>query len=190
MAVDLLEEMRRASETFRLAESELPNLRLLAQATLHAIREGGTLFACGNGGSSAQALHLVEELTGRFKRDRPPLRAMVLGADAPALTCTANDFGYEEVFSRPLKAFGTHRDILVAFSTSGNSENIMRVLLEAKRLNLKAGLLTGCTGGRAAMHADIVLRVPSDDTARIQEVHTFYLHAILSVVEDGLFHSS
>jgi D-sedoheptulose 7-phosphate isomerase len=153
---------------------------------VESLAGGGTVFACGNGGSSAQALHLVEELSGRYKNNRAPLRAVALGADAPALTCIANDFGYDEVFSRPLLALGRASDVLVAFSTSGNSPSIVRALESARGKRMGTVLLTGQSGGRCAALAECVVRVPSANNARVQEVHTFFLHGILEAVEEAV----
>ena len=181
--VDFLSQLEEARTVFGAVATELENLRRAAEMCVESLVGGGTVFACGNGGSSAQALHLVEELTGRYKNNRAPLRAVVLGADAPALTCIANDFGYEEVFSRPLLALGRKGDVLVAFSTSGNSPSIVRALETARQRQMCSALLTGQSGGQCAALADCVVRVPSANNARVQEVHTFFLHTILDAVE-------
>ncbi len=178
-----LEEVLRI---FAAISSRLENLHAAAQLCVDSFARGGAVFACGNGGSSAQALHLVEELTGRYKNNRPPLRSIALGADAPSLTCIANDFGYEQVFSRPLQALGRPGDVLIAFSTSGNSPNIISALQVARAKQISTVLLTGQDGGRAAAFADCVLSVDSTNTARVQEVHTFFLHCILEAIEQAV----
>ena len=184
--VDFYKHLEEARQVFGAVSAEVENLRRAAGICVESLAGGGTVFACGNGGSSAQALHLVEELSGRYKNNRAPLRAVALGADAPALTCIANDFGYDEVFSRPLLALGRASDVLVAFSTSGNSPSIVRALEIARGKRMGTVLLTGQSGGRCAALAECVVRVPSANNARVQEVHTFFLHGILEAVEEAV----
>jgi D-sedoheptulose 7-phosphate isomerase len=161
----------------------LPEVEKAGALAVDALRAGHTLYSAGNGGSSADALHFAEEFTGRYRSNRRPLPALCLAADAPALTCIANDFGYDAVFSRQLEAFGRPGDVFFAFSTSGNSPNVLAAFEVARRIGVGTVLLTGETGGQGAALADHVLRVPSRNTARIQEVHGFYLHVILEAVE-------
>lgn len=154
--------------------------RLLADGLL----AGCTLFTCGNGGSAADAMHLAEELVGRYRSNRRPLAAICLNADVGALTCIANDFGYDEVFARQLAALGRPGDLLVAFSTSGGSPNIQRALATARARGVIAVALLGKGGGAALPLADHALVVPSANSARIQEVHGLLLHAICEEVEE------
>jgi D-sedoheptulose 7-phosphate isomerase len=144
---------------------------------------GRRLFSCGNGGSAADAMHLTEELIGRYRANRRAFPAVCLNSDVGALTCIANDFGYEYVFSRQLSGLGSQRDLLVVFSTSGNSLNINHTLSTARALGMTSIALLGKDGGEAAKIADHALIVPSNDTARIQEVHTLILHAFCEAVE-------
>ncbi len=147
------------------------------------LQEGNKVLTCGNGGSAADALHLAEELVGRYERDRRAWPAVSLAADPTALTCIGNDFGFEFVFSRQVEALGKPGDVLVVFSTSGNSPNLVRALEAARRLELRSISLLGKTGGRCQGLADLEIIVPSLNGARVQEVHTFILHCWLTRIE-------
>jgi len=147
------------------------------------LRAGGKLLTAGNGGSAADALHLAEELMGRFDRDRPALAAVALSADPTLLTCIANDYGFERIFSRQVEGLGRAGDVLVVFTTSGNSANLTAALRVARERGLKTIAVLGKTGGAARDLADHAIVVPSAVTARIQEVHTFILHAWLEQLE-------
>lgn len=148
-----------------------------------AILAGGKLLTCGNGGSAADAMHLAEELVGRYRSDRRPLPAVCLNADGGAMTCIANDFGYEQIFARQVEALGQPGDVLVVFSTSGGSLNILAALRAAKTRGLITVALLGKNGGLARQLADHALVVPSHNTARIQEIHGLLLHAICEELE-------
>lgn len=164
-------------------ESALPVVRSAGERLCQTLAAGGTVFTCGNGGSAAQAMHLAEELTGKFDGVRRPLRGVCLNSDGSVLTCIANEFGYDRVFARQLEGLARPGDALVALSTSGNSPNVRRALQTAKTHRLPSLLLTGQTGGMAAPLADHLITVPSERTARVQEVHTFVLHAWLETIE-------
>ena len=166
----------------------LPQIRRAGQRIVDCLSAGGKILTCGNGGSAADALHLAEELIGRYHADRRPLPAVCLNADPTALTCIANDYGYQSVFARQVTALARRGDILVAFSTSGNSPNILAALLAAKKNHAATLLLSGQTGGKArADHLpDFSLLAPSADTARIQELHIFIVHCLCQCVEDWL----
>jgi D-sedoheptulose 7-phosphate isomerase len=154
-----------------------------AAAAVQTLRAGGKILTCGNGGSAADAMHLAEELVGRYKSQRRSLPAVCLNADPTLLTCIGNDFGFEEVFARQLQALAGKEDLLVCFSTSGNSANIVRALETARTRGVKSVALLGKGGGRAKGLADVEIIVDSADTARIQEAHTLLLHAVLERVE-------
>lgn len=160
-------------------------LSAMCETTRAALAGGGTVLTCGNGGSAAEAMHLAEELVGKYSAERPPLRGLCLNADATALTCIANDFGYEEVFSRPLRAFARRGDVLVAFSTSGKSVNVLRALEAARQLHITTIGLLGKGGGPCAALCDHALIVDSDDTAHIQEAHQVVVHLLLEAVESA-----
>lgn len=148
-----------------------------------ALLRGQTIFTCGNGGSATDALHLAQELLGRYRSNRQPLPAFCLNADVGSLTCIANDFGYDHVFARQLAALGRAGDILVCFSTSGASPNVLAAMEMARTRGVINVALLGRDGGAARPLADHALVVPSKTTARIQEVHTLLLHAICEKVE-------
>lgn len=148
------------------------------------IHNGSTLYTCGNGGSAADALHLAEELIGRYHNDRPPLPAVCLNADATALTCIANDYGFEQIFARQLQALACPGDLLVCFSTSGNSPNILAALRTARICEVTSIAFLGRDGGAARTLADHTVIVPASNTARIQEAHTLLLHAICEALDE------
>jgi len=154
-----------------------------ARVVISVLLVGGKILTCGNGGSAADALHLSEELVGRYKADRRSLPAICLNADGTVLTCIANDYGYEQVFARQISGLGAAGDVLVAFSTSGHSPNVLAALRRARKLGITTILLTGKDGGPASKVSDHALIVPSPVTARIQEVHTLILHQWLEVVD-------
>jgi D-sedoheptulose 7-phosphate isomerase len=158
----------------------------IAAATIGALKSGGKILTCGNGGSAADALHLAEELVGRYNRDRRSLPAVCLNADPTLLTCIANDFGFDEVFARQIEGLGGKGDVLVCFSTSGNSPNIIHALDAARKHSVKSVALLGKGGGKAKGKADLELIVASADTARVQEAHALLLHALLERVEQSV----
>jgi phosphoheptose isomerase len=179
---------------FQDALSELESVLQRTKSLASAIDESGeylvrnlaggnTIFTCGNGGSAADALHMAEELTGRYLRERRALPAICLNADVTALTCIGNDYGFDQIFARQLEALGKPGDILVAFSTSGNSPNILRCLDTARQLQIHSVLLAGKDGGAAKSRCDRPLIVPSSTTARIQEVHTLIMHQWLERID-------
>ncbi|NNJ13381.1 SIS domain-containing protein [Chloroflexales bacterium ZM16-3] len=153
--------------------------RLVAEALL----DGRTLFTCGNGGSATDAIHLAEEMVGRYRATRRPFPAVCLNTDVGAITCIANDFGFEQVFARQLEALARPGDLLVLFSTSGSSPNILAALRAARAIGVTSIAMLGKGGGDARLLADHTLVVPSDSSARIQEVHTLVLHAICEELE-------
>lgn len=150
---------------------------------VRALRAGRTILAAGNGGSAAEAMHLAEELTGRYRSNRRPLPAVALAADGTALTCIGNDFGFDAVFARPVEALARPGDVLVVFSTSGNSPNLREAVAAARRRGARVAALLGKRGGALAGQADVELIVKSDATAHIQEAHQVVLHLLLEAVE-------
>jgi phosphoheptose isomerase len=161
------------------AAAELPDvLARVVSATDDCLRGGHKILACGNGGSAADAQHLVAELVGRFLLERRGLPGIALTADTATLTAIGNDYGYERVFARQIEALGRKGDLLFAISTSGNSPNVVQAAQTARGLGCCVVALTGERGGDLAAHADILVRAPSTVTARIQEVHTLCIHAI------------
>lgn len=160
-------------------------LELMAELLVSTLKRGGSILAAGNGGSAAEAMHLAEELTGRYRSDRKPLPGMALSADGTALTCIANDFGFECVFSRQVEAFGRPGDLLVVFSTSGNSPNLVRAVESARRRRMRVVALLGKHGGALAGQADAEIVVRSSTTACIQEAHQVVMHLLLEAVEEA-----
>ena len=158
----------------------------LAARVRDTLLAGHLLLTCGNGGSATDAQHLAEELTGRYRANRPALPALALTADSAALTCIANDFGYEQVFARQIEALARPGDLLVCFSTSGSSPNILAAIAAARRRGAGSVALLGKDGGAARELADLALVVASQDTARIQEAHLQILHFICEVVEEAM----
>jgi D-sedoheptulose 7-phosphate isomerase len=166
------------------AARELPPVLERIVAAMHGcLRGGGRILACGNGGSAADAQHLVAELVGRFAGERPALAAIALAGDAATLTALANDYGYERVFARQVEALARAGDLLFAISTSGNSANVVRAAQTARALGCTVVALTGEGGGQLAGHADLLLPAPSKVVARIQEIHGLCLHAICASLD-------
>jgi D-sedoheptulose 7-phosphate isomerase len=159
----------------------------LAGLLADRLRDGGHVLLCGNGGSAGDASHLAAELVGRFRFDRPALPAIALADNVPALTCVANDYGYDEVFARGVRAHGRAGDVLVALSTSGSSPSVLRAVEAARELGLHTAGLTGASGGELAELVDLCLRAPSDDVPRIQEAHVLVGHTVCELVEERLF---
>ena len=148
-----------------------------------ALKKGNTIFWCGNVGSAAESSHLAVELIGRFKNNRRPLPSISLNADTSALTCIANDFGYDEIFARQLEGLAKRGDVLVVLSTSGKSENILRALRKAREIGVVTIALLGKGGGPAVGLADHAIVIDSTETARIQEIHLLLGHTFCEYAE-------
>jgi D-sedoheptulose 7-phosphate isomerase len=160
--------------------------RILAES----LKSGGKVMACGNGGSAADAQHFAAELVNRFEAERPPLAAVALTTDSSNLTSIANDYAWEQVFAKQLRALGRRGDVLLAISTSGNSANVIEALHAAHELGVGVIALTGKGGGKmAAMlkRDDVHICVPHQNTARIQEVHLLVLHCLCDAIDQQLF---
>jgi D-sedoheptulose 7-phosphate isomerase len=166
------------------------NFARIAQAAewmAACLQNGGRVLACGNGGSMADAMHFAEELSGRFREDRPALAGLAI-ADPGHLSCVANDYGYREVFARYIAAHGRPGDVLLAISTSGNSENILRAVQQAHSQQMRVVGLTGHYGGELGRTCDLEIRVPHAGYAdRIQEVHIQVIHCLIGEIETLLF---
>lgn len=152
------------------------------------LKSDGKILACGNGGSMCDSLHFVEELTGRYRKDRPPISAISMG-EAGHITCVANDYGYDHIFSRCVQAWGRDGDALLAISTSGNSKNVVNAVIEAKKQNMFVVGLLGKDGGELKSMVDVPLIVPSQVTDRIQEVHIKIIHIFIEGIERELYPS-
>lgn len=154
-----------------------------------ALLNDGKILSCGNGGSAGDAQHFSSELLNRFERERPGLPAMALTTDASTITSISNDYAYEEIFSKQIRALGKPEDILLGISTSGNSENICRAITAAHERGMKVVALSGRDGGRMAElfeEGDVEIRVPATRTARIQEVHLVIIHALCDLIDIAL----
>ena len=188
---DRIREVIQASISVKQAflADELLQQRLedATNVTLKALQADKKILFCGNGGSAADAQHIAAELSGRFYLDRDPLFAEALHVNTSYLTAVGNDYGYEEVYSRLLRAKGRPGDVLYAISTSGNSPNVLRAIEAAKERGMLVVGMTGATGGKMKDMCDHLLNVPSTDTPRIQEVHILMGHLICELVEAAYF---
>jgi D-sedoheptulose 7-phosphate isomerase len=168
-------------------ESLLSSLQKLAEEAVTCYKNGGKVLWCGNGGSAADAQHLAAELSGRFYYDRAPLFSEALHVNTSYMTAVANDYSYEQVYSRLVQAMGRKGDILIGLSTSGNSGNVIAALQKAKELGMITAGFTGETGGKMKPHCDLLLNIPSTDTPRIQECHMLLGHTFCEMVEIAMF---
>jgi D-sedoheptulose 7-phosphate isomerase len=158
-----------------------------AEVMITSLRAGGKILFFGNGGSSMDAGHLAAELAGRFYRDRPGLAGISLSDGTASLTAIANDYAYDDVFARQIRGLGRPGDVAVGLTTSGNSVNVVNALLAARETGLVTVALTGSSGGKVAAIADLCIRVPTDDTPRVQEACMHLGHTICEIVEREMF---
>jgi len=175
-----------STRTLESLKSLEPQMAKAADLIEQCLRAGNKLLVCGNGGSAADAAHFATELVVRFAKDRRSYPAICLASDGGLLTAAANDYGFDEIFSRQVTAFGRRGDVLICLTTSGRSKNVVRALEEAKARKLKTIAFLGRDGGSTIGMADIDLLVRSDSTARIQEAHQLVLHVLCEVVESHL----
>jgi D-sedoheptulose 7-phosphate isomerase len=182
-------ELQQAADVLQLFlkdEKNPANIEAAAKIMAGSIRQGGKIISCGNGGSHCDAMHFAEELTGRYRDNRPALPAICV-SDPSHLSCVSNDYGYEFVFSRYIEALGNKGDVLLGISTSGNSANVIRAAEAAKAKGMSVIILSGKNGGKLAPLADIELRVPHQGYAdRIQEVHIKIIHILILLIEKEL----
>ncbi len=180
-------QLKESSDNLRLLADAAPSIEVAARLLVKALQNKKKLVAFGNGGSAADAQHLTAELSGRFEKNRPALPAVALTTNASAVTAIANDYSYKEIFSRQLENFVHEGDVVVAISTSGNSENVLEGAREAKKAGAVVIAWTGMGGGKLKALADVCLEVPSRRTSRIQEGHLAILHTLCAIIEDELF---
>ena len=171
----------------RFLKENLPKLLEVIKLISHAFEAGNKLFFFGNGGSAADAQHLAAEFVNRYIMDRPPLPAIALTTDTSILTSISNDFAFDEIFAKQLRALGKEGDVAIGISTSGNSSNVLKAFEVAKEMGMKTVALTGNDGGVLAKMADISLIVSSTSTPRIQEAHILIGHILCEMVEHQLF---
>jgi D-sedoheptulose 7-phosphate isomerase len=177
-AADILQKFN-SSENFARIENA-------GMAMVSAIKSGGKIISCGNGGSMCDAMHFAEELTGRYRNDRAAIPAISI-ADPSHISCVGNDYGYEFVFSRYLEALGNHGDVLLAISTSGNSKNVLNAIQVAKNKKMIVIGLTGKDGGKMAELCDVEIRAPHSMYAdRAQEIHIKVIHSLIDFIESNL----
>lgn len=168
-------------------EMLLDTIRRVADECISTFKADGKVLFCGNGGSAADAQHLAAEFSGRFYYDRDPLFSEALHVNTSYITAVANDYSYDDIYARLVKAKGRKGDVLVGISTSGNSENIIRALKIANEIGMITIGFTGETGGKMKEHCNYLINIPSKDTPRVQEVHILVGHIICELVESTLF---
>lgn len=157
-----------------------------AQLMVDAIKKGGKIISCGNGGSMCDAMHFAEELTGRFRDDRPSIAAVSI-SDPSHITCVGNDYGFDYIFSRYVEGVGNENDVLLGISTSGNSKNVLNAIAASKKKGMKVIGLTGKTGGEMASFCDVEIRAPKSEFAdRAQEIHIKVIHSLIHYIENNI----
>ena len=165
----------------------IEGIEKVVSLSVKALKEDKKILFCGNGGSASDAQHIAAELSGRFYVDRPPLYAEALHVNSSFMTAVANDFGFDQTYARMLEACGRKGDILVGISTSGNSNNVIKALKKAKDLGMWSVGFTGKGTSEMSSYCDIIIKVPSDDTPRIQEAHILIGHVICKLIEQEMF---
>ncbi len=179
-------EARSILDQFLSDEQQLTHIANAAQLMITSLKNGGKILSCGNGGSHCDAMHFAEELTGRYRNNRPGIAAIAI-ADPSHLSCVGNDYGYDFVFSRYVEALGKPGDILLGISTSGNSKNIVNAMETAQQIGMKTIGLTGKDGGLIRSLCDIEIRAPHSEFAdRAQEIHIKVIHSLIDAIEIGL----
>lgn len=166
---------------------QLQNITEITQLCIKSLKQDGKILLCGNGGSAADAQHIAAELTGRFNFDRPPLNAEALHVNTSYLTAVANDYSFDEVYSRMLEAIGRPGDVLIGISTSGNSQNIINAMRKARAIGLVTIGLSGQHKGKMHQYCDVCVNVPASKTARIQEMHILIGHILCELIEYEMF---
>ena len=185
--INLINESVRTFTNISKDQHQVVLIENITNTILNAFKSDNKLLLCGNGGSAADAQHIAAELSGRFEIDRKPLNAEALHVNSSFVTAVANDYGYEEIYSRMIEAIGKNGDILLALSTSGNSKNIIRAIEKANSLGLITIGFSGNDGGAMQNLCKYNLIIPSDNTARIQEAHILVGHIICKLIEQKMF---
>ena len=180
-------EAQSVLNSFLADESNFDKIEAAGKIMVESLKNGGKILSCGNGGSMCDAMHFAEELTGKYRNDRPAIGAISM-SDASHMACVGNDYGYDFIFSRYLQAVGRPGDVLLAISTSGNSKNVLKAMEVAKELNIKIIGLTGKDGGKMADLCDVEIRAPYSQYAdRAQEIHIKCIHSLIDYIEQNLF---
>lgn len=186
IVINNLEEAQIVLKQFLDEPSNVQSIVEAGEILVNAINNGNKVFSCGNGGSMCDAMHFAEELTGRFRDDRKSLPAIAI-SDSSHITCAANDYGFDHIYSRYIEGLGNKGDVLLAISTSGNSKNIVNAALAAKNRGMKVIALTGKDGGELAKIADIEIRAPKTKYSdRVQEIHIKVIHILILLVEESI----
>lgn len=181
-----LEDAKSTISNFIDNSENIDQMNRAVSMIMDSFKSNGTVFSCGNGGSMCDAMHFAEELTGRFRKERRPLSAIAI-SDPSHISCVANDYGYDFIFSRYVEALGKDGDVLLAISTSGNSPNVINAVNAAKNKKMKTIALLGKDGGKLKNIVDVPLIVPSNSSDRIQEVHIKIIHTVIEAVERTFF---
>lgn len=181
-----LTEAQATLDAFLKDPAQLEKCERFSNMLIETFQSGGKLFTCGNGGSHCDAMHFAEEFTGRYRKDRKPLGALALG-DPSHVTCVANDYGFDHIFSRQVEGLARKGDMLVGLSTSGNSANVIKAFEAAKKMGVRTVGLLGRDGGKLASMADLAIVIPATTSDRIQEMHIKLIHTVIETVERQLF---
>ena len=182
---DLL-EAQQVLNNFISEEKNIENIKIAGDIMVDSIKNGKKIISCGNGGSMGDAMHFAEELTGRYRNNRKAIAAISI-SDPTHISCTANDYGYDYIFSRYIEAVGQEGDTLLAISTSGNSPNVLKACETARKKGMKIVGLTGKDGGKLASICDVEIRAPKSDYAdRAQEIHIKVIHSLIHYIEENL----
>jgi D-sedoheptulose 7-phosphate isomerase len=184
------DEALQTLKTFAADKEQMQNIQKAADAMIAQLQSGGKILSCGNGGSHCDAMHFAEELTGRYRNNRPGIAAIAI-SDVSHISCVGNDYGYDQIFSRYVEAVGTKGDVLLGISSSGNSANVIKAIEAAKAKGMIVVGLTGKDGGKMGPLCDIEIRAPHSQFAdRAQEIHIKVIHALIDSIEVGLGYSS
>ena len=183
------QESLKVLAAFAADKEQMENIQRAAHAMIESLQNGGKILSCGNGGSHCDAMHFAEELTGRYRNHRPGIAAIAI-SDVSHISCVGNDYGFSQIFSRYIEAMGNKGDILLGISSSGNSENVINAMIEAKNKGMIVIGLTGKDGGKMSSLCDIEIRAPHSEFAdRAQEIHIKIIHALIDSIEVGLGYS-
>jgi len=183
------EEALKTLTAFAADKEQMQNIQTAANAMINQLKAGGKILSCGNGGSHCDAMHFAEELTGRYRGNRPGIAAIAI-SDVSHISCVGNDYGFDQVFSRYVEAVGTKGDVLLGISSSGNSTNVINAMEAAKNKGMIVIGLTGKDGGKMAPLCDVEIRAPHSEFAdRAQEIHIKVIHALIDGIEVGLGYS-
>lgn len=179
-------EAQQILDKFVKDSTNFDKIKSAGDLMIDGLKAGGKIISCGNGGSMCDAMHFAEEMTGRYKANRPPLAAMSL-SDVSHMSCVSNDYGYDEVFARSVEALGGPNDVLLAISTSGNSKNVIRAIEEALKKGIQVVALTGKDGGKIANMCNVEIRAPHSKYAdRAQEIHIKVIHSLIDYIESNI----